>query len=82
MSVSPPEISPENSCLSSEKAEEEESSVVTMRYHPEVTPMPLVGCPRCLMYVLSSKVEPKCPQCKSSVFLDFLEEEKAKWAST
>ncbi|KAH1108950.1 hypothetical protein J1N35_012718 [Gossypium stocksii] len=83
MSVFPPEISPENSCLSSEPGDEkeEESSVVTMRYRPEVTSMLLVGCPRCLMYVMLSKVEPKCPQCKSTVLLDFLDKETAKWAS-
>ncbi|TXG74720.1 hypothetical protein ES288_A08G011700v1 [Gossypium darwinii] len=85
MSVSPLEISPENSCLSSEpgdeKEEEEEESVVTMRYRPEVTSMLLVGCPRCLIYVMLSKFEPKCPQCKSTVLLDFLDEETAKWAS-
>ncbi|MBA0879721.1 hypothetical protein Goshw_018895 [Gossypium schwendimanii] len=84
MSVSPPEISPENSCLSSEPGDnkEEEESVVTMRNRPEVTSnMLLVGCPRCLIYVMLSKVEPKCPQCKSTVLLDFLDEETAKWAS-
>ncbi|XP_012472874.1 protein GL2-INTERACTING REPRESSOR 1 [Gossypium raimondii] len=83
MSVSPPEISPENSCLSSEPGDEKEAaSVVTMRNRPEVTTMLLVGCPRCLIYVMLSKVEPKCPQCKSTVLLDFLDEETAKWAST
>ncbi|OVA07104.1 hypothetical protein BVC80_1289g19 [Macleaya cordata] len=36
--------------------------------------MLLVGCPRCLMYVMLSAEEqyPKCPKCKSSVLLDFL----------
>ncbi|KAB2015239.1 hypothetical protein ES319_D08G011000v1, partial [Gossypium barbadense] len=83
MAVSPQEISPENSCLSSEPGDEKEESesVVTMRCRPEVTSMLLVGCPRCLMYVMLSKVEPKCPKCKSTVLLDFLDEETAKWAS-
>ena len=32
--------------------------------------MKLVGCPRCLMYVmLSEEVDPKCPKCKSKVLL-------------
>ncbi|GMI65775.1 hypothetical protein like AT3G11600 [Hibiscus trionum] len=34
--------------------------------------MLLVGCPRCLMYVMLSENEPKCPRCKSTVLLDFL----------
>ncbi|KAL4272388.1 hypothetical protein GQ457_13G012280 [Hibiscus cannabinus] len=36
------------------------------------TPMVLVGCPRCLMYVMLSEDDPKCPKCKSTVLLDFL----------
>ncbi|KAJ6914580.1 hypothetical protein NC652_017360 [Populus alba x Populus x berolinensis] len=39
---------------------------------PEATSMVLVGCPRCLMYVMLSENDPKCPKCKSSVLLDFL----------
>jgi Zn finger protein HypA/HybF involved in hydrogenase expression len=37
--------------------------------------MVLVGCPRCYMYVISSDVEPKCPKCKTTVFLDLFVEE-------
>lgn len=33
--------------------------------------MVLVGCPRCLMYVMASGQDPKCPRCRSSVLLDF-----------
>ncbi|CAN1306487.1 Protein GL2-INTERACTING REPRESSOR 1 [Linum perenne] len=33
--------------------------------------MVLVGCPRCLMYVMLSEDDPKCPKCKSTVLLDF-----------
>ncbi|KAK8546266.1 hypothetical protein V6N13_067492 [Hibiscus sabdariffa] len=41
---------------------------------PEVksSAMALVGCPRCLMYVMLSEDDPKCPKCKSTVLLDFL----------
>ncbi|MBA0638261.1 hypothetical protein Godav_028970 [Gossypium davidsonii] len=39
---------------------------------PEETSMVLVGCPRCLMYVMLSEDDPKCPKCKSAVLLDFL----------
>ncbi|XP_010558005.1 PREDICTED: uncharacterized protein LOC104826812 [Tarenaya hassleriana] len=65
--------SPPISCLSSELINNEESSV---RYStsPETTSMVLVGCPRCLMYVMLSEDDPKCPKCKSTVLLDFLRE--------
>ncbi|KAJ4971841.1 hypothetical protein NE237_004940 [Protea cynaroides] len=66
-SVSP--TSPQTSCVSSELSPEE-----TLQYSngPEDTSMLLVGCPRCLMYVMLSEKDPKCPKCKSTVLLDFL----------
>lgn len=39
---------------------------------PTVKSMVLVGCPRCLMYVMLSGANPKCPRCKSTVLLAFL----------
>ncbi|GMH12181.1 hypothetical protein Nepgr_014022 [Nepenthes gracilis] len=64
--VSSPEASPARSCVSSEDSLKYSSS-------PEATTsMVLVGCPRCLMYVMLSESDPKCPKCKSSVLLDFL----------
>ncbi|URE36453.1 hypothetical protein MUK42_17447 [Musa troglodytarum] len=33
--------------------------------------MVLAGCPRCLMYVMLSEEDPKCPKCNSTVLLDF-----------
>ncbi|KAK8479088.1 hypothetical protein V6N13_063316 [Hibiscus sabdariffa] len=83
VSVSSSEMFPESSCLSSEPENNYEDSTSTAEYRgsrPEVTPMLLVGCPRCFMYVMLSEVDPKCPQCKSTVFLDFLNQENAKWA--
>ncbi|GAB2285572.1 hypothetical protein Dimus_020018 [Dionaea muscipula] len=61
------ETSPSSSCVSSEEGLKYSSS-------PEVTSMVLVGCPRCLMYVMlsGSESDPKCPKCKSTVLLDFL----------
>ncbi|KAK1275026.1 hypothetical protein QJS04_geneDACA011710 [Acorus gramineus] len=53
--------SPPSSCVSSES---EQNS-------PEVMSMVLAGCPRCLMYVMLSDDDPKCPKCKSTVLLDF-----------
>lgn len=60
-------VSP-SSCVSSENQED------TLRYSnsPEATSMVLVGCPRCLMYVMLSEDDPKCPKCKSTVLLEFL----------
>ncbi|URE28106.1 hypothetical protein MUK42_15447 [Musa troglodytarum] len=33
--------------------------------------MVLAGCPRCLMYVMLSEDELKCPMCNNTVLLDF-----------
>ncbi|KAF3441599.1 hypothetical protein FNV43_RR15514 [Rhamnella rubrinervis] len=67
--VSP--TSPPSSCVSSELNQDD-----CLRYSnsPEATSMVLVGCPRCLMYVMLSEDDPKCPKCKSTVLLDFLHE--------
>ncbi|KAF3585189.1 hypothetical protein F2Q69_00031908 [Brassica cretica] len=46
-----------NSCVSSEPSQEEMETPISMV---------LVGCPRCLMYVMLSQDEPKCPKCKST----------------
>ncbi|KAH9624758.1 hypothetical protein KSS87_003528 [Heliosperma pusillum] len=64
MSRTSPEVSPPRSCVSSEDNLKYSSS-------PETTSMVLVGCPRCLMYVMLSEVDPRCPKCKSTVLLDF-----------
>ncbi|KAF5176683.1 E3 ubiquitin-protein ligase [Thalictrum thalictroides] len=62
--------SPPSSCISSEMNADLNS--------PEVTSMMLVGCPRCLMYVMLSQKDPKCPKCKSTGLLDFLHENTSK----
>lgn len=50
---------------------------------PDAMSMVLVGCPRCLMYVmLSDEEEPKCPKCKSSVLLDFQNHHNSTTATT
>ncbi|CAN1772322.1 Protein GL2-INTERACTING REPRESSOR 2 [Linum perenne] len=59
--VSP--TSPPSSCVSSEMNQDDSSGA---------TSMVLVGCPRCLMYVMLSEDDPRCPKCKSTVLLDFL----------
>ncbi|RDX65023.1 hypothetical protein CR513_56352, partial [Mucuna pruriens] len=64
--------SPPSSCVSSELNQEDKS----YSNSPEATSMVLVGCPRCLMYVMLSEDDPKCPKCKSTVLLDFLHDTK------
>ncbi|XP_059646606.1 protein GL2-INTERACTING REPRESSOR 1-like [Cornus florida] len=76
-SVSP--TSPPSSCVSSELNQDE-----TLRYSnsPEATSMMLVGCPRCLMYVMLSEEDPRCPKCKSTVLLDVLHDNAASATAT
>ncbi|KAL3628190.1 hypothetical protein CASFOL_027236 [Castilleja foliolosa] len=66
-----PPTSPPSSCVSSELNQQNDQS---RRYStsPEATSMMLVGCPRCLMYVMLSEEDPRCPKCKSSVLLDVI----------
>ncbi|XP_029117290.1 protein GL2-INTERACTING REPRESSOR 2 [Elaeis guineensis] len=57
-------VSPPSSCVSSEGEQKQSNS-------PEATSMVLAGCPQCLMYVMLSEDDPKCPKCKSTVLVDF-----------
>ncbi|CAI0462639.1 unnamed protein product [Linum tenue] len=68
--VSP--TSPPSSCVSSELNQQDSDGGLRYSNSPEATSMVLVGCPRCLMYVMLSQDDPKCPKCKSTVLLDFL----------
>ena len=53
--------SPPSSCVSSEGSPEAAGA----------PPMILAGCPRCMMYVMLSREDPRCPKCHSTVLLDF-----------
>ncbi|XP_058109044.1 protein GL2-INTERACTING REPRESSOR 1-like [Magnolia sinica] len=65
-------ISSPSSCMSSELNLGSEAEMAKYPSSPEeTTSMVLVGCPRCLMYVMLSEEDPKCPKCKSTVLLDF-----------
>ncbi|KAJ0263823.1 Protein GL2-INTERACTING REPRESSOR 2 [Hirschfeldia incana] len=65
-----------SSCVSSETNQEEmETSQTTIS-------MVLVGCPRCLMYVMLSQDSAKCPKCKSTVLLDFFHENASATTTT
>ncbi|KAG5556471.1 hypothetical protein RHGRI_006919 [Rhododendron griersonianum] len=72
--------SPPSSCVSSELNQDES----TLRYSnsPEATSMMLVGCPRCLMYVMLAEADPRCPKCKSTVLLDVFNENPVAAAAT
>ncbi|KAI3518743.1 hypothetical protein L1887_07555 [Cichorium endivia] len=69
-------MSPTSSCVSSENVQDEKE----LRYKssPEATSMMLVGCPRCLMYVMLAEEYPKCPKCKSTVLLDVVHDNTTK----
>ncbi|PKA65396.1 hypothetical protein AXF42_Ash005730 [Apostasia shenzhenica] len=67
---SPFTTSPPSSCVSSDGEQG-----IRCSNSPEATSMVLAGCPRCLMYVMLSEDDPKCPKCKSTVLLDFLHED-------
>ncbi|KAE8666180.1 putative aquaporin PIP1-5-like [Hibiscus syriacus] len=69
--------SPPSSCVSSEMNQDVDTGNVGYSSSPEATSMILVGCPRCLMYVMLSEDDPKCPKCKSAVLLDFFHDTAA-----
>ncbi|KAL2239291.1 UNVERIFIED_CONTAM: Protein salt-induced and EIN3/EIL1-dependent 1 [Sesamum indicum] len=74
-SIASNESSPRSSCVSRE-ASPEEAGCLFGRW--ETSPMMPVGCPRCLMYVMLLQENPKCPKCKSTVLLDFLNEDSTR----
>ncbi|KAL6519328.1 hypothetical protein OROGR_018648 [Orobanche gracilis] len=63
-----PTASPPSSCVSSEP----DNECLRHPSSPEATSMMLVGCPRCLMYVMLAEEDPRCPKCKSTVLLDVI----------
>ncbi|PWA56939.1 hypothetical protein CTI12_AA269050 [Artemisia annua] len=69
-------VSPTSSCVSSELVQDETG--LQYSTSPEATSMMLVGCPRCLMYIMLSEDYPKCPKCKSTVLLDVVRENLKK----
>ena len=44
----------------------------------EVPSLCLMGCTRCLLYVMVPKADPKCPKCKSSSLMDSFRDTPAK----
>ncbi|WMV55979.1 hypothetical protein MTR67_049364 [Solanum verrucosum] len=70
--------SPTTSCVSQEPNPIDDRSFSDCPSSSETTSMMLVGCPRCLMYVMLAVNKPKCPKCKSTVLLDLFHEERIK----
>ncbi|KAG4981083.1 hypothetical protein JHK84_034668 [Glycine max] len=66
------------SCTSKMPKESEEENEQRENSTPETKAMDLVGCPRCFMYVMLSEVDPKCPKCKTTVFLELFKDENLK----
>lgn len=69
-------MSPTSSCLSSELVQDEKG--LHYSTSPEAMSMMLVGCPRCLMYIMLAEDYPKCPKCKSTVLLDVVRDNVKK----
>ena len=76
--IAPP-TSPTSSCVSSELSQDDNSSSSSRKNNnrgctrsPEDISMVLVGCSRCLMYMMVNEGEPKCPKCKSTTLIHFL----------
>ncbi|KAJ6720098.1 hypothetical protein OIU85_023329 [Salix viminalis] len=44
----------------------------------KVPSLVLMGCARCLIYVMVSEVDPKCPKCKRTVLMDVFRRRPAK----
>jgi hypothetical protein len=44
--------------------------------------MVLAACPRCFIYVMLPQDDPRCPQCKSPVLLDFLQDNTSNTKSS
>ncbi|EEF38587.1 protein GL2-INTERACTING REPRESSOR 1 [Ricinus communis] len=65
------EMSSKNSCVSSEDAANNYKNGRSQGS----SSMVLVGCRRCLMYLMLSDVDPKCPKCNSTVLLHLLSDE-------
>ncbi|KAK4366407.1 hypothetical protein RND71_014287 [Anisodus tanguticus] len=84
LSSSPPSSSleiirsPVSSCVSREPSPNNIRAFSGYPSSPETTSMMLVGCPRCMMYVMLSVDKPKCPKCKSTILLDFFHKERIR----
>ncbi|KAJ9175448.1 hypothetical protein P3X46_014000 [Hevea brasiliensis] len=64
--LSPPGMNPKD--LSSNQLEISQSP--SIESCDNMVPLILMGCTKCLIYVMVCEVDPKCPNCKTSFFID------------
>ncbi|KAG4996421.1 hypothetical protein JHK82_027226 [Glycine max] len=77
--IAPP-TSPSSSCVSSELSQDDNNNNNKNNDNnnngctrsPEDISMVQEGCSRCLMYMMVNEGEPKCPKCKSTTLIHFL----------
>ncbi|KAJ4826829.1 hypothetical protein Tsubulata_023648 [Turnera subulata] len=68
----------QGSCLSLEMINSSQGGLDRINTSVKVASLVLMGCPHCLIYVMVSQVEPKCPMCKSTVLIDTSYKNQAK----
>ncbi|XAR69848.1 hypothetical protein NMG60_11001587 [Bertholletia excelsa] len=64
--------------LPSMSVELDEKKLLLNLNRTKETPMILMGCPRCLMYILIKKEDPKCPKCNSKKLIDVHSTQRCK----
>ncbi|KAL2992846.1 hypothetical protein AAZX31_10G071700 [Glycine max] len=77
--IAPP-TSPSSSCVSSELSQDDNNNNNKNNDNnnngctrsPEDISMVQEGCSHCLMYMMVNEGEPKCPKCKSTTLIHFL----------
>uniref|UniRef100_A0A7N0V1W2 GIR1-like zinc ribbon domain-containing protein n=1 Tax=Kalanchoe fedtschenkoi TaxID=63787 RepID=A0A7N0V1W2_KALFE len=74
--------SPPSSCISSEMSQDDLTQLGYYSSSPEAQSMVLAGCQRCLMYVMLSEDDPKCPKCQNTVLLEFMQHGNNQTGST
>ncbi|PIM98189.1 hypothetical protein CDL12_29332 [Handroanthus impetiginosus] len=79
--VESPTVSPTGSCVSSELNQQDEAARCSTSSEA-TSNMVLVGCPRCLMYVMLAEEDPRCPKCKSNVLLDVIQDNNCNNTTT
>uniref|UniRef100_A0A7N0RGH5 GIR1-like zinc ribbon domain-containing protein n=1 Tax=Kalanchoe fedtschenkoi TaxID=63787 RepID=A0A7N0RGH5_KALFE len=74
-SATPSPTSPPISCISSDTSQDDLTQLGYYSSSPEAqSSMVLAGCQRCLMYIMLSEEDPKCPRCHNTVLLEFMQQ--------
>ncbi|EXB55869.1 RuBisCO large subunit-binding protein subunit beta [Morus notabilis] len=74
ISSSAPNRSKSSSCVSSNVNSKHEDFDSLASEEEVPISLILMGCPHCYMYVMVSKIDPKCPKCEISVLIDAFRE--------